>query len=65
MGHEVQTWMAKKGKFLILPGTDLQSSNTQPRYSLKYPTSFYLSVPLKLSITLGFKLQLLPRKEEF
>ena len=41
----VQTWMIKKRKFLLLPGTELQSSRVKSLYSLNCRNSFFLLLP--------------------
>jgi len=61
----VKACMMKKRKFLLLPGTDVQSSRIQSLYSLNCPNSFSLPLPLKLSIKLGFKSQILPGRDGF
>jgi hypothetical protein len=61
----VRACMMKERKFLPLPGTEIQSSRMQSLYSLNCPNSFYLPIPLKLSIMLGFKSQILPGTDGF
>jgi hypothetical protein len=61
----VQASMMKKGKFLPLPGTEIQSSRTQSLHSLNCPNSFYLPIPFKRSIALGFKSQIPPGTDGF
>jgi hypothetical protein len=61
----IQTCMMKKRKYLPLPGTEIQSSRIQSLHSLNCPNSFYLPLPLKLSIKLGFKSQILPGTDGF